>query len=188
MKYLEFLSEVGKLKDVPRSGWVLYKVRDPESVSDHSFRVALMAMLYAPELKLNSDKCVKMALVHDLEEVHTKDIATRADEKNQAVSRVDKPKIEKDAFYKLMRLLKGGNDEVARLWCEYHDCKTEEARLVFDLDKIEMVLQAVEYAKSKRTAEDLEEFFQTSKPRILTAKGRELWNKLREEYLSVKKK
>jgi len=184
MKYLNFLSEIGKLKDVDRTGWKIYKVRDPESVADHSFRIAIMAMLYSKNLGLDEDKCVKMSLVHDLEEVYTGDIATRADEKNQAVNNTKKEKIERSAFDKLMKLL-DDKEEIAELWQEYHECKTPEAKWVNDLDKVEMVLQALDYKKGKRTKEDLEEFFQTSEPRIKTEKGRELWNKIRKEYLEL---
>jgi len=184
MKYLNFLSEIGKLKDVERTGWKIYKVRNPESVADHSFRIAIMAMLYSKKLGLDENKCVKMSLVHDLEEVYTGDIATRADEKTQTVNNTGKEKIEKNAFDKLMKLL-DDKEEIAELWQEYHEHKTLEAKLVNDLDKIEMVLQALDYKKGKRTKENLEEFFQTSGPRIITEKGKELWNRIRKEYLEL---
>jgi putative hydrolase of HD superfamily len=184
MKYLSFLSEIGKLKDIERTGWKIYKVKNPESVADHSHRTAIMAMLYSKSLGLDEDKCVKMAIVHDLEEVYTGDIATRADEKNQTVNNVKKEKIEENAFNRLMKLL-DDKKEITELWQEYHECKTPEAKWVNDLDKIEMVLQALDYKKGKRTKEDLEEFFQTSGPRIKTKKGKELWNKIRKGYLEL---
>lgn len=37
--------------------------------------------------------------------------------------------------------------EIASLWHEYEDAKTSEALFVKDLDKFEMIVQAVEYEK-----------------------------------------
>ena len=81
MENLKFLSEIGKLKDVTRTGWERVKVTNPESVADHSFRLALMAMIYAKNIGLDENKCIKLALVHDIHEIYTKDIPTRPIEK-----------------------------------------------------------------------------------------------------------
>lgn len=37
--------------------------------------------------------------------------------------------------------------EIAELWHEYEDAKTPEALFVKDLDKFEMIVQALEYEK-----------------------------------------
>ena len=71
------------------------------------------------------------------------------------------------------------------LWKEYEANETPEARFVHDLDKVEMVLQALEYQQGKRTQEHLEEFFQTSEPRLQTDKGKELWNEIRRRFLAL---
>ncbi len=44
---IDFIAEAGKLKRIPRTGWVESGVPDPESVADHSFRVALIALVLA---------------------------------------------------------------------------------------------------------------------------------------------
>jgi putative hydrolase of HD superfamily len=45
-----FFETLEKLKRTPRTGWVERGVKDPESVSDHSFRMTVMAMALAEEL------------------------------------------------------------------------------------------------------------------------------------------
>ena len=40
-------------------------------------------------------------------------------------------------------------DEALMLWKEYADDETVEARFVKDLDKLELIFQAIEYEKSK---------------------------------------
>ncbi len=72
------------------------------------------------------------------------------------------------------------------LWNELEGQKTKEAIFVNDMDKIEMVLQALEYKKYKRTKRNLDEFFETSKERIRTKKGKELFKIISREYLTLK--
>ena len=76
--YLDFLKNVGKSKRLLRTGWVREKVKDPESVAEHSFRVSVLAMVLTDKLgyDLDKNKLIKMALLHDLGEVITGDIVT----------------------------------------------------------------------------------------------------------------
>lgn len=71
---LQFLRLVGQLKRVPRTGWVYRNVQKPESVSDHMYRMAVMALVTKDE-HLNKDRCVRLALVHDMAECIVGDIA-----------------------------------------------------------------------------------------------------------------
>ena len=73
MSLLPFLSEVIKIKRTVRTGWKRKNVPEPESVSDHMYFMALMALVATPE-HLNKDKCIKIAIVHDLAECITGDI------------------------------------------------------------------------------------------------------------------
>ena len=52
---LQFLRLVGQLKRVPRTGWVYRNVQKPESVSDHMYRMAIMALVTKDE-HLNKDR------------------------------------------------------------------------------------------------------------------------------------
>ncbi len=178
MKDLDFFSEVGKLKEVPRTGWHIYDVKNPETVSGHAYRLAIMCMHYC---KVKTMRCVGMALVHDLPEVVTGDIAIRNQKKNQKVTDEEKKNQELAAAKKLFV----NQQELFDLWKEYVDNETDEAKLVHDLDKVEMVLQALEYQQQGRSPHLLEEFFETSGPRIQTKKGMELWNEVRKRFLAL---
>lgn len=37
--------------------------------------------------------------------------------------------------------------EIQELWLEYEDCTSEEAKVVKDFDKLEMIVQADEYER-----------------------------------------
>lgn len=52
---LQFLRLVGQLKRVPQTGWVYRNVQKPESVSDHMYRMAVMALVTKDE-HLNKDR------------------------------------------------------------------------------------------------------------------------------------
>ena len=75
---LKFLIEIGKLKSMPRRGWVINQIKNPESIADHTFRTALMAWVLSEKLgerkkKLNFERLLKIALIHDLCEVYAGD-------------------------------------------------------------------------------------------------------------------
>ncbi|MFH1179725.1 MAG: HD domain-containing protein [Candidatus Bathyarchaeota archaeon] len=136
---LDFLALAGRLKAIPRTGWVESGVVDPESVADHSFRTALLAMVLSDSMGLDSCKVMRMALLHDLAEAKTGDITPKQKKMNHR-------EIENQA----MKTILGGFDDSMRelywdTWMEYQRKETPEAILVHDADKIEMVLQAYEY-------------------------------------------
>lgn len=136
---LDFLALAGRLKAIPRTGWVEAGVVDPESVADHSFRTVLLAMVLGDSMGLDSCKVMRMALLHDLAEAETGDITPKQKKGNHR-------EIEDQA----MKTILGGFDDSLRelywdTWMEYQRKETPEAILVHDADKIEMVLQAYEY-------------------------------------------
>ena len=49
MSLVPFLSEVIKIKRTVRTGWKRKNVPEPESVSDHMYFMALMALVATPE-------------------------------------------------------------------------------------------------------------------------------------------
>jgi putative hydrolase of HD superfamily len=74
-KLIDFLRVMERLKDAPRHCWTTGGRR--ESVAEHSWRVALMAMLMADEFpEMDIDRVIRMCLVHDIGEAITGDIPT----------------------------------------------------------------------------------------------------------------
>jgi 5'-deoxynucleotidase YfbR-like HD superfamily hydrolase len=49
---LDFLIEIQKLKEMPRTGWVLMKVKNPETIAEHIFQVTFFGWLLGKEKKL----------------------------------------------------------------------------------------------------------------------------------------
>ncbi len=148
---LKFFELVGKLKDVERRGWYLRNIEKPESVADHSWRMAVMALVLAKKLNLDENKAVKIALVHDLAE------AVVGDYVPGEISPIEKHNAERDAMRAICKELGSAGDELFLLWEEYDSRQTPEAKLVKEIDRLETVIQAGEYEMSGRH-ENLQEF------------------------------
>ena len=131
-------------------------VQNPESIADHMYRMSLMAMVSSFSTTLNTDKCIKLALIHDLAEAKVGDITPHC-----GVSDKEKYDLELETMEYISEMLGPllGGDEILSLWKEYEAGSTEEAKLLKDLDKIEMILQAQEYEAEGRHEKCLDQFF-----------------------------
>lgn len=159
--YLDFFENVGKSKRVLRSGWVREKVNDPESVAEHSFRVGVLAMVISDKLNphLDKNKLIKMALLHDLAEVITGDEVIDRWGIIDVKKRDKREDIEEKGIRKIFDKIDQG-DEFVGIFHEMISRLTPEAKVFFQLDKMEMALQAFEYEKEQ--GKNLEEFFITA--------------------------
>ena len=108
----------------------------PESVAEHSWRTALMAMLTAnafPEADI--DKVIRMCLIHDLGEAFTGDIPSF--DKTEADS-----KTEELALRQWVQTFPSPErEEWLALYEEMEAQQTQEARIYKALDKLEAVIQ-----------------------------------------------
>ncbi|KAG7461011.1 hypothetical protein MATL_G00204980 [Megalops atlanticus] len=173
---LQFMKLIGQLKRVPRTGWVYRNVKQPESVSDHMYRMSMMALTIT-DSNINKDRCVKLALVHDMAECIVGDIAP-ADN----ISKAEKHRREEEAMKRLTGLLQEGlRKEIYDLWEEYEHQSSAEARLVKELDQVEMILQAHEYEELEQTPGRLQEFFDSTQGRFHHPEVLQLVKSLNEE-------
>ncbi|RUS26817.1 HD domain-containing protein [Jimgerdemannia flammicorona] len=72
-RFILFFIIVSNLKHIDRTGWVRYGITDVESVADHMYRIAVMAMV-AGDTLLDVGKCVQLAIIYDLAESIVGDI------------------------------------------------------------------------------------------------------------------
>jgi putative hydrolase of HD superfamily len=166
---IDFLTLTRNLKTTKRTGWIHRGVHHPESIADHMYRMSLMAMISSFSTSLNTDRCIKLALVHDLAEAKVGDITPHC-----GVSEKDKYELELDTMEYISNMLGPlmGGDEILELWKEYEDGTTEEARLLKDLDKIEMILQAQEYEAEGSHDKTLDQFFTSTEGKWKTEIGK----------------
>ena len=156
---LRFMSVVSKLKSLKRTGWVRRGVNNPEHVADHMYMMAMMTFFIEDKHNLNKERCMKLALVHDMAECVVGDITPFC-----GVSKTEKIAQEREAMEQITSLAgQKVGQELIGLWEEYEAQTTAEARFVKNLDRFDMILQAHQYEKNNGEAGKLEEFFDSTK-------------------------
>ncbi len=165
-KFADFLLKVGKLKSIKRSGWVREGMPDPESIAEHSFRVAFLVLLLGKELDIPVDRALKMALVHDIEEVETNDPITQRGE--EQVKEHDE-KIEKEAVKSLFSDIPN-SEEMYQLWeahlPENKSERTKESDILYQIGKLATCWQSLEYELQGADPKKLDEFWVNAKMHI----------------------
>jgi putative hydrolase of HD superfamily len=177
---IEFTRHVGRLKTTARSGWASHvNMEKAESIADHSFRCAVLAMCLGDLAEMNADKLIRMLLLHDVQEALTGDYDFLA-KKRMGTSEVKE--IEKKAIKRLLSLLPSDlKERYFLLWQEFEAQTTPEAILAKDIDRIEMVMQALEYEEAGFKRDALEPFWRTTENRIETATGKTIFDHLRKK-------
>ncbi|RJQ78706.1 HD domain-containing protein [Amycolatopsis panacis] len=131
--------ELGLLKRIRRMGWWHAGVRDPESIAEHSMRAAQIAALLAAEEGANPERAAFLALWHDTQETRIGDIP------HTAAKYLSKPEPREITADQTAALPDASRAMVRTAVDEYETRETLEARCAKDADKLEMLLQAVEY-------------------------------------------
>lgn len=160
-----FLFEMGHLKNLPRSGWLLLGIPKPESVAEHSFRVGITGMALAAIEGADVGHTAALCILHDAHETRIGDVpsvgrayvTTAAPEAVSAHQTSGMPHEAAKAFQELT--------------AEYEATETVESQLAHDADKIETLLQAIEYGKR---GFDTEPWLETSLAALRTKAGQRL--------------
>ena len=134
-----FLFEMGYLKNLSRAGWLRLGIKNPETVAEHSFRVAIVGMALAAAEDADIGHTAALCAFHDAHETRIGDvpavgrayITTAVPEAITAHQTASLPERMAKAFQNLT--------------AEYEAGKTVEARVARDADKLETLLQAAEY-------------------------------------------
>ncbi len=143
---LAFYMKYNHLKNIYRQGWLKVRIgldhKDKcESVADHSFSVALLALTIIEEDKLDLDafKCIKMAIIHELGEIYAGDYTPYDN-----ITKEEKHIKEKEAILQVLNSLDEDNDFL-ELWEEFEKQETLEAKFIKNVDQLEFLLQACAY-------------------------------------------
>jgi len=172
--FINFFHEVGKLKNMPRRGWVLIGAKNPASITDHSFRMAVMAWVLGKKKSgINFEKAIKIALVHDLCEIYSKGVTPydygrlpqdkkdwpavfdklpRFSQSRKVKNFLKKEKKEREALIKITAGMPNDiRKEILGFWQEYTKGLSREARFVRQINRLETLLQAFEYGKESES-------------------------------------
>lgn len=160
----DFFNIVSELKKTPRKGWKeKIGLEDPESVADHSYNTAIMAMVFSDLNGYDTQKILKMALLHDLAESVTGDFTP------EEISKDNKREIENQTMREILsKLPLTIAENYERIWTEYQNENSKEAILVHEIDRLEMALQARKYLLEGYAKDKLEMFFESARKDIKT--------------------
>ncbi|MEZ0344272.1 MAG: HD domain-containing protein [Caldimicrobium sp.] len=132
----KLLFEAALLKRIERTGYY-YLGTGKENVASHSFGVVFCTYLLCKiyQGKVNEDKAIKMALLHDFLEARTGDFNAV----NKLYNKADEMRALKEAFSGLPF-----EEEVLKLFEEYRKNETLEAKIVHDADTLDLMVQLKE--------------------------------------------
>ena len=172
---LEFFETAVNLKKISRQGWIdKLSLMNPESVADHSYSMAIMGMVISDLKHYNSEKILKMILLHDLAESKIGDYTPGQ------IGKIKKCELENNAFFDIVKNL----PETIRLnyveiWREYQEENSSESKIVHQIDRLEMILQAKTYEKEGMFEEEqIKPFLESARGDITDPILKELFTKI----------
>jgi len=132
--YLKFLNNIEKLKCHLRHSWT--SSGRQESVAEHSWRTALMAMIFSDECsEVDMRKVMEMLIIHDLGEVFEGDTPAFNKTSTHTPS-------EKESILKVVAGLPPKiQQKITSLWDEFDSGTSLEAKIAHAIDKMEAVIQ-----------------------------------------------
>lgn len=161
-----FLYEAGTLKQTKRTGWWMAGVRDPESVAEHSWRTALLASIIAKLEGADPAQAAFLAVWHDSQETRTGDVNHLG--KKYAAS-ADPEAVTADQVSGMPERLAAA---VRDLVAEYEAKQSPEAICARDADKLECMIQGIEY--KAQGYENAQRWIDNSRRRVTTKSANEL--------------
>jgi putative hydrolase of HD superfamily len=114
-----------------------------ESVAEHSWQMAMMALMSYPYLSKPVDitRVLKMIIVHDLAEAEVGDVSYLDQLATPSLKEI-KMQHEMEVMEKVKLMLPSPiSEEIYALWYEYEERITDEARFVKALDDLEVQVQ-----------------------------------------------
>jgi len=144
MRTLAALLDLLALDRLPRTGWLLAGVPAPESVAAHSLGTSLLALALGPSVlpRLDVDRAVALAAVHDAPEAWLGDLPKRgAEHLPPGAKRAAESAIAEE----LLGALSGAALERFR---EYQAGATREARFARLCDHLHLGLRLLGYARA----------------------------------------
>jgi putative hydrolase of HD superfamily len=174
---LDFFKTAVNLKKIPRQGWIdKLSLNNPESVADHSYSMAVMSMVISDLEGYDSEKIIKMALLHDLAESKIGDYTP------EQISKEEKKNLENNVFEEIIDVLPSSvKSQYLKIWKEYQENISFESNLVHQIDKLEMALQAKIYQKNTSSKEKVESFFESAEINVIDIKLKKILTEIMDK-------
>ncbi|MFD4740154.1 HD family hydrolase [Streptomyces virginiae] len=161
-----FLFEMGVLKNAKRTGWWFTGNNNPESIAEHSFRVGIIGSILAMMEGADAGKVALMCLFHDTQETRLGDIPHIG---RRYIDAATNQTVTADQVSAAHPSVKAG---VQRVVDEYESGSSLEVLVAHDADKLECLVQAVEYRAQGYT--EVQDWIDTSLASLKTASAQAL--------------
>jgi putative hydrolases of HD superfamily len=135
----KYLFEVGALKRIPRAGWAIAGIKHAESVAEHSHRASVLAAILAIMEGADPARACLFMTFHDTQETRIGDIPLIG---RRYVSVAPNEAVTADQVAGCPKIVAAAVRAIVE---DYERNDTLEATVAGDADKLECVLQAVEY-------------------------------------------
>jgi putative hydrolase of HD superfamily len=163
---MSFIFEAGVLKRAARTGWWFAGVKHPESIADHSFRTALIGMVLAAMEGADPARVSMLCVLHDTQETRITDIPHIA---KRYLTAVPNTAVTADQVATCPPAVA---DVITAAVAEYEAGETLEAVVARDADKLECLVQAVEYRH--QGADNVQRWIDSSRAALKTASAHRL--------------
>ncbi|MET8348677.1 MULTISPECIES: HD domain-containing protein [unclassified Micromonospora] len=163
---MSFIFEAGVLKRAARTGWWFAGVKDPESIADHSFRTALIGIMLAAMEGADPARVSMMCVLHDTQESRITDIPHIA---KRYLTAVPNTAVTADQVAACPPAVA---DAITTAVTEYEAGESLEAVVARDADKLECLVQAVEYRH--QGIDNVQRWIDSSRAALKTASAHRL--------------
>ncbi|MGA8116287.1 MAG: HD domain-containing protein [Actinocatenispora sp.] len=163
---MSFIFEAGVLKRARRTGWWFAGNRDPESIAEHSFRVGIVGTVLAAMEGADPARVALLGLLHDTQETRVTDIPHSA---RRYVTAASNESVTADQVAGAPQPVR---DVIQAAVHEYEAGETAEALVARDADKLECLVQAVEYREAGYL--NVQPFIDSALASLTTASARRL--------------
>ncbi|MBC3983492.1 HD domain-containing protein [Streptomyces buecherae] len=165
---VSYLMEMGALKRGKRSGWWIAGVKDPETIAEHSFRVAVVGAVLAMMEGADPAKVALLCTFHDTQETRVGDIPWIGRRYLTAAKNED---VTKDQLADAHPAVAAGIQAVVE---EYEHGDSLEVLVAHDADKLECMIQGLEYLEQGYS--NAREWVDSTRAKLKTASAIELAN------------
>ncbi|MEV0279928.1 HD domain-containing protein [Streptomyces sp. NPDC050610] len=163
---MSYLMEMGALKRAKRSGWWIVGVKDPETIAEHSFRTAVIGSVLAMLEGADPAKVALLCTFHDTQETRVGDIPWVGRRYLKAAKNED---VTADQVANAHPAVAAGIRAVVE---EYETGDSLEVMVAHDADKLECMIQGIEYLEQGYS--NAQEWVDTTRAKLKTASAIEL--------------
>jgi 5'-deoxynucleotidase YfbR-like HD superfamily hydrolase len=161
-----YIFELGMLKRLFHNGPQVVGVNQPDTISEHCHRAAVLGFILAEMEGVNSEKVATMLIFHDGPEA-------RIGDHNKIAQRyIDNVEAEKKAIEEqVMNLPESIAEKIKNYWFSQENKDTPEGKVAHDADLLETAFQAKEYLD---LGYETEGWLENTKKNIKTESGKKL--------------